>query len=237
MTTPAKLHPNLKVWYTKNQLEAGIDEAGRGSFIGDLYVAAVIWSHDPQDFDAESPLFEQIKDSKKLTPEKRTLLAEYIKDNALSYAVASVTPEDIQKLNVLHATYKGMHKAVRALDVIPEFLLVDGDRFKPFIHGKYGHIPHTTIPQGDNTYLSIAAASILAKTEHDKHIKSLLAENPELAVYHLETNMGYGTKAHREAIQTHGITKYHRKKFCEKYIHTKEPEPEVLSQPEPESYH
>jgi ribonuclease HII len=212
----------LQIWHTKNRLEAGVDEAGRGSFIGDLYVASVIWSHAKSDYDHKSSLFSEIKDSKKLTAKKREELAEYIKENAFSYSITSVSPEDIEKHNILQATYRGMHKAIRTLDVIPEFLLIDGDKFKPYIDAKFGHIPHATIPQGDNKYVSIAAASILAKTAHDQHIRQLVETNPELEKYNLLSNMGYGTKQHREAITEHGITPYHRKQFCAKYIHTKE---------------
>lgn len=215
---------HLKIWYEKNQLEVGIDEAGRGSFIGDLYVGAVMWSHNQSDYDHKSPLFSEIKDSKKLKPSKREELAEYIKNNALSWSVVSVSVEEIRKHNILQATFNGMHKAVRNLDIIPEFLLIDGDKFRPYFDYKYNVIPHLTIPKGDNIYLSIAAASILAKTEHDKHIKDLLLQNPYLEKYHLDTNMGYGTKQHRDAIEKYGISKYHRKKFCIKYIHTNENE-------------
>ncbi len=219
---------SLKIWYEKGQLEAGIDEAGRGSFIGDVYVAAVIWSHDPNDYDSSSPLLHQITDSKKLSSEKREELAEYIKENAFSYSIASIPPKIIAKINILQATFKGMHQAVRSLDVVPELLLVDGDKFKPFIHARFGHIPHETIIKGDQTYLSIAAASILAKTAHDNHIRTLLKTNPELEKYHLHTNMGYGTKQHREAITKYGITPFHRAKFCQKYIHTAETEQMIL---------
>jgi len=217
--------PILKIWHTKNLLEAGVDEAGRGSFIGDLYVAAVVWSHAKSDYNHKSPLLFQIKDSKKLTAQKREELAVYIKDNAFSYSIVSIPPADIAKYNILQATFRGMHKAIRTLDIIPQHLLIDGDKFKPFIDSKFGHIPHTTITQGDNKYISIAAASILAKTAHDQHIRQLLKDNPTLEKYHLHTNMGYGTKQHRDAIMEHGITKYHRKQFCSKYIKTKEPAP------------
>lgn len=212
----------LEIWHTKGLIEAGIDEAGRGPLLGDLYVGSVIWSHDPDDYDSKSPLMSQIKDSKKLSPQKREILAEFIKENCLAYSVISMSIQEIEKYNILGATMKGMHKAIRGLNIIPQQLLIDGDKFKPYIDYKYGVISHHTIPKGDNKYISIAAASILAKTEHDKHIKQLIFENPYLEKYGLETGNGYGTKKHREAIGKYGITKFHRKKFCQKWIHTTE---------------
>lgn len=227
-STSSSTPTSLKIWHTKNRLEAGVDEAGRGSFIGDLYVASVIWSHNRADYNHKSPLLAQIRDSKKLSPKKREELADYIKENAFSYGIASITPEEIDKYNILQATYRGMHKAIRSMDVVPQFLLIDGDKFKPFIHGRFGVIPHATIPKGDNIYLSIAAASILAKTAHDQHIRQLLTDNPPLEKYHLKTNMGYGTKQHRDAITAYGITQYHRKQFCAKYIHTTEEQNKIV---------
>ena len=212
----------LSLWNEYNKLEVGLDEAGRGSLIGSVYVGAVIWSHNKNDYD--DSLLNEIKDSKKLSAKKREILAEYIKDNALSYNVQSTDNKIIDKINILNATYKAMHNCVRDIDIVPETILVDGDRFKPYITSDYNIIPHICVPKGDNKYVSIAAASILAKVEHDKHIKQLVKDNPEYEKYDLLNNMGYGTKKHLDAIKKYGITPHHRLKFCSKYIMTHENE-------------
>ncbi|MDE7109484.1 MAG: ribonuclease HII [Muribaculaceae bacterium] len=178
-------------------VEAGCDEAGRGYLCGPVCCAAVIL---PPDF--ECP---ELNDSKKLSEKKRSLIRPIIEENALAWAVAMVGPEEIDRINILNASIEGMHRALKMLSITPEHILVDGNRFKPF-----GNIPHTTVVKGDGKYMSIAAASILAKTHRDELMDKLASEFPG---YGWEVNKGYPTKAHREAIASLGVTPHHRLTF------------------------
>lgn len=178
-------------------IEAGCDEAGRGCLCGPVACAAVIL---PPDF-----YCPEINDSKQLSEKKRERLRPVIEENAIAWAVAMVSPEEIDEMNILNASIEGMHRALAALRVTPQHILVDGNRFKP-----YRDIPHTTVVKGDAKYLSIAAASILAKTHRDQLIKELAAQFPG---YDWEVNKGYPTKAHREAIKRLGLSPLHRKSF------------------------
>lgn len=187
----------LKQFLNKNTLEAGCDEAGRGCLAGPVFAAAVIL---PPDFKNEL-----LNDSKKLSEKNRYILREEIIRKSVSWAVSSVDNEEIDKINILNASIKAMHLAIIQLDTIPEHILVDGNRFKPC-----KNIPHTTIIKGDGKFMSIAAASILAKTFRDDFMKKIYDEYPE---YLWNKNKGYPTKAHRKAIASFGITKYHRKTF------------------------
>ncbi|MBF1603917.1 MAG: ribonuclease HII [Prevotella sp.] len=187
----------LKSHYYENLIEAGCDEAGRGCLAGSVYAAAVILPPDYQN--------ELLNDSKKLTAKKRYALREEIERDAISWAVGIVTPEEIDKINILNASFLAMHRALDQLSVRPEAVIVDGNRFKP-----YQDLPSTTIVKGDGKYLSIAAASILAKTYRDDYMLSLAEEYPQ---YDWQSNMGYPTKKHRQAIREHGITPYHRKSY------------------------
>lgn len=180
-----------------NRLEAGCDEAGRGCLAGSVYAAAVILPPDFQN--------EDLNDSKQLREKKRYALRPIIEREAIAWAVGVVTPEEIDKINILKASFLAMHRAIEQLKVKPEHLLIDGNRFTP-----YPNIPHTTVVKGDGKYLSIAAASILAKTYRDDYMNQLAEECPD---YHWVENKGYPTKAHREAIRKFGITPYHRKSF------------------------
>lgn len=177
--------------------EAGCDEAGRGCLAGAVFAAAVIL---PPDFH-----HEELTDSKKLTEKKRYELRPVIEQEAIAWAVGIVTPEEIDRINILHASFLAMHRAIGQLKVCPEYLLIDGNRFTP-----YPGIRHTTVVKGDSKYLSIAAASILAKTYRDDYMDELALQHPS---YAWEKNKGYPTKAHREAIRCNGITPYHRKTF------------------------
>ncbi len=191
----------MKKFYNKDTLEVGLDESGRGSLIGPVYIGAVILSPDD-----DLP----VRDSKKLSKHKRLELKDVIEEYAIDYSVASIDNHTIDKINILHATIKGMHQALAGLNVEPELILVDGNYFTP----PYKDIPYETIKGGDDIYASIAAASILAKVYHDKHIEKMCDENPELEErYKLLSNMGYGTQAHRDGIAKYGITEYHRKSF------------------------
>lgn len=187
----------LKSHYYESLIEAGCDEAGRGCLAGSVYAAAVILPSDYQN--------ELLNDSKKLTAKKRYALREEIERDAIAWAVGIVTPEEIDKINILNASFLAMHRALDQLKVRPEAVIVDGNRFKP-----YQNLPSTTIVKGDGKYLSIAAASILAKTYRDDYMLSLAEEYPQ---YDWQSNMGYPTKKHRQAIREHGITPYHRKSY------------------------
>ena len=180
-----------------NRIEAGCDEAGRGCLAGSVCAAAVIL---PPDFKNDD-----LNDSKQLSEKKRYALRPVIEKEAIAWAVGIVTPEEIDKINILKASFLAMHRAIDQLQVRPEHLLIDGNRFTP-----YPDIKHTTVVKGDGKYLSIAAASILAKTYRDDYMDELAKEYPD---YHWTENKGYPTKAHREAIRTIGITPYHRKTF------------------------
>ena len=183
--------------YYEGKIEAGCDEAGRGCLAGSVYAAAVILPEDYQN--------ELLNDSKQLTEKKRYQLREIIERDAVAWAVGIVTPEEIDKINILNASILAMHRALDQLKVRPEAIIVDGNRFKP-----YQKLPHTTIVKGDGKYLSIAAASILAKTYRDDYMNQLAEEYPQ---YDWRSNKGYPTKKHRDAIKQFGITPYHRKSY------------------------
>lgn len=182
---------------TLGRIEAGCDEAGRGCLAGAVFAAAVILPADYQN--------ENLDDSKKLSEKKRYQLRDEIERDALAWAVGIVSPEEIDKINILNASFLAMHRALDQLDVRPEALLIDGNRFKP-----YKDIPHTTVVKGDGKYMSIAAASILAKTYRDDYMMKLHQEYPQ---YHWDSNKGYPSKAHREAIRIFGTTPYHRMSY------------------------
>lgn len=183
--------------YYSNLIEAGCDEAGRGCLAGSVYAAAVIL---PKDYD--NPL---LNDSKKLTEKRRKVLRDQIVRDAVAWAVGVVTPEEIDKINILNASFLAMHRALDQLAVRPEAVIVDGNRFNP-----YHDLPYTTIVKGDGKYQSIAAASILAKTFRDEYMDSLANEYP---YYDWQKNKGYPTKAHREGIRDHGPSPYHRMSY------------------------
>lgn len=187
----------LKAYYLQHSVEAGLDEAGRGCLAGPVVAAAVIL---PRKFKLPG-----LNDSKKLKAEKRNQLAIEIRKQALAYAVAFVTHTEIDEINILNASFLAMHRALDVLEHMPEQLLVDGNRFKA-----YKTIPHTCIIQGDGKYASIAAASILAKTMRDEYMQNLHLEYPH---YGWNTNMGYPTIAHRDALREHGFTPHHRLTF------------------------
>jgi ribonuclease HII len=187
----------LKSCYFEGKIEAGCDEAGRGCLAGSVYAAAVIFPADYQN--------EELNDSKQLTDKKRHQLREIIERDAVAWAVGVVTPEEIDKINILNASFLAMHRALDQLKVRPEAIIVDGNRFK-----QYGEVPHTCIVKGDAKYLSIAAASILAKTYRDDYMDGLAEEYPQ---YDWKSNKGYPTKKHREAIRQYGVTPYHRMSY------------------------
>ena len=187
----------LQSYFHPKLIEAGIDEAGRGCYAGPVVAAAVIL---PKDF--HHPL---LNDSKKLSEKQRDLLRPVIEKEALSYAVSMVSHEEIDKINILQASFKAMHECVDQLSIKPELLLVDGNRFKP-----YPFISHQCVIKGDGKFASIAAASILAKTYRDAHMYELHQQFPQ---YHWNDNKGYGTLSHRNAIAAHGLCVFHRRSF------------------------
>ncbi len=187
----------LLSYYKKNKVEAGIDEAGRGCYAGSVFAAAVIL---PTDF--FHPL---LNDSKQLKEKERDILRPIIEKESICYSVQAVNHIEIDKINILQATYKAMHLCVAALKIKPNLLLIDGNRFKP-----YAKIAHQCIIKGDGKYASIAAASILAKTYRDEEMKKLHQQFPQYDWLH---NKGYGTLKHRLAIEEFGLCKYHRKSF------------------------
>ena len=207
--------------YYQGLVEAGCDEAGRGCLAGSVYAAAVILPDDYQN--------ELLNDSKQLTEKRRYQLRDIIEHDAVAWAVGIVTPEEIDKINILNASILAMHRALDQLKVRPEAIIVDGNRFKPYREPITNNrepttnnretitnnretitIPHTTIVKGDGKYLSIAAASILAKTYRDDYMNRLAEEYPQ---YDWLSNKGYPTQKHREAIRQYGITPYHRKSY------------------------
>ena len=187
----------LLPYLNKNCIEAGCDEAGRGCLAGAVYAASVIL---PPDF-----VCEELNDSKQLSEKQRYLLREIIEKEALSWAVGIVFPDEIDKINILNASFLAMHRAVEQLNIKPEHLLIDGNRFKA-----YPNIPHTCVIKGDGKYLSIAAASILAKTYRDDYMMEL---HKEYDYYAWDKNKGYPTPKHREGIRKFGSSPYHRKSF------------------------
>ena len=187
----------LRKFYQKDQIEAGCDEAGRGCLAGPVYAAAVIL--DP------SKNIRGLNDSKKLNKEQRETLRPEIEEKALAWAVGYYTHEEIDKVNILNASFYSMHRALDQLRIRPSILLIDGNRFIP-----YQNLQHFCIIEGDGKFQSIAAASILAKTYRDDFMMKLHEEFP---YYGWDHNKAYATEAHREAIQKHGLTPYHRRSF------------------------
>jgi ribonuclease HII len=187
----------LESHYYKGLIEAGCDEAGRGCLAGSVYAAAVIL---PADYN--NP---ELNDSKQLSASKRNQLREQIQRDAICWAIGVVTPEEIDQINILKASFLAMHRALDQLSVRPEAIIVDGNRFVP-----YHDLPYTTIVKGDGKYQSIAAASILAKTYRDDYMDQLAEQYP---MYGWKSNKGYPTKEHREGIKKYGITPFHRKSY------------------------
>ena len=197
---------------TKDKIIAGVDEVARGTFIGPVVAACVVL---PKSFPDET--YKQIKDSKKLSEKKREFLASYIKDTCITYGVGEVSNEEIDKINILNATMKAMNRAINEAYKKHSFdyLLIDGPNFK-------GYVPpgededmseYECVLQGDSKYLSIAAASIIAKDYHTKLINKLVEDNPKLMLYDIKKNKGYGTKNHINALKIHGLSEFHRKTF------------------------
>ena len=194
-------------------IEAGVDEVARGCLAGPVFAAAVIW---PKELEPEDCI--KLRDSKKLSKKKREEMRDYIEATALDYSVAYINAEEIDEINILNASIKAMHEALDGLNIKPEALLIDGNKFKPYqIDGEI--IPFQCFVKGDDLYQSISAASILAKVYHDDYITNLVDTDSKLEVYDWKSNMCYGTKKHLDAISQHGISPHHRKSFgiCKEY--------------------
>lgn len=222
------------------ELQVGIDEAGRGCFAGPVVAAVVLWDNDwiasqlseappcsdntdmtisQEERQQNKKFLELIKDSKKLSKKNRDLLFKFITDHAKAYSIQYISEGTIDKVNILNATYLAMHNALDVLNKYPiDRILVDGDKFLPYKNTnperEYLNVPHLCVPNGDNTYLSIASASILAKVSRDWHMEQLAKENPELDTkYDWFNNKGYGTKKHLDGIRAYGICEHHRRTF------------------------
>lgn len=190
-----------------DKIEVGLDEAGRGPLIGRVYAAVVNWG--------DTPINEDVNDSKKLSPKKRNQVLKWIQENVDEWAVGFAEPEEIDEINILEATKLSMHRALDHLEFKPDYLIIDGVGWEK----KFPEFNTTSIIKGDANYYSIAAASIIAKEYHDDYIKKLCNDNPELVdKYDLLNNMGYGTKKHIEGIKKYGLSEFHRKTFQLKKI-------------------
>jgi ribonuclease HII len=184
------------------EVQVGVDEAGRGCMIGPVFAAAVIWNNEMDS--------SQIKDSKKIVPKKRAVLRKYIEDNAVAFGIGSASHEEIDDVNISNATFLAMHRALDNIKAPFDRILVDGNRFKPF-----KCMLHTCFVGGDNIYTNIAAASILAKEYHDDWIVEHFKDKDD---YNLMNNKGYGTKAHMKALSELGLTEFHRLSYCKKFL-------------------
>ena len=201
----------LKQYGNITDIEVGLDEAGRGCLFGPVCVAGVIWPKE----DPENSMI--IKDSKKCTQNYRNKCYDFIKINAIQYSIQMIDHEEIDKKNILQCSIEGMHLCLDDINKKKniDMILVDGNHFKQYYSSKMDDfIKHQCVIQGDNTYKSIATASILAKTYRDNYILNLVKQNPELEKYGIHKNKGYGTKEHMDAIKKYGITKWHRKSFA-----------------------
>jgi len=209
----------LKFYSDPTNVEVGLDECARGCMFGRTYTAAVIWNPEFLNSIADDPdfvLVHSIRDSKKMTPAKRKQVSDFIKENCLDYSIQWADEREIDKINILKAVQRCFHTSLDSLNIAPDKIFVDGTYFK-----KYGYTPYECIEKGDNYYLNIASASILAKVAHDEYIEELCRENPELIdKYDILNNMGYGTKKHMDGIAKHGITQFHRRTFgpCKGYV-------------------
>lgn len=192
-------------YYKENTLEVGLDEAGRGTLIGDVYAAAVILPPE---------ISFSVNDSKKLSKRKRLILKDCIEEEAIDFSIVSMDNVKIDQINILNASLSAMHQALKNLNTDPEYIIVDGNHFNPYYDSNGHFVPHNCIIDGDAKYNSIAAASILAKVYHDEHINKLCDQYLILDEYYgLRNNMGYGTQRHIRGIEKYGITKFHRQSY------------------------
>lgn len=207
----------LLPYETEGILEVGIDEAGRGCLFGRVYVAGVILPNNIMELCDEEDII--IKDSKKLSKKNKERAREFIEMNAIDYSIVYKENDYIDEYNIFEATHKSMHEVIDKLTIKPEKILVDGNYFRKYWDDEYAEIEHECVIGGDNKYMSIAAASILAKTYKDEYIEDIVKEYPDLKKYDLLNNSGYGTMNHIESIKIFGLSKYHRRTFgiCKSY--------------------
>jgi ribonuclease HII len=231
MTEVPTTKRGLKAWFDADtEVIAGCDECARGCLFGRTYTAAVVWDNqfladviyceDPDSIKEYSWLHE-IRDSKKLSAKKREELSHLIKQHCLAYKIKWADEKEIDQKNILNAVQDGFHRCIRELPMIPDRLLVDGNIFKAYYRDDMEILPHVCVEKGDDKYIAIASASILAKVAHDKYIKRLCGKHPELDErYGIASNMGYGAKKHMDGIQEFGVTTWHRKSFkpCQQQI-------------------
>ena len=207
----------LSFWESKDKIEVGLDECARGCLMGRTYTAAVIWNPEFLEEIAEDERFtwiHKIKDSKKLSAKNRETLSDYIKEYCLDYSIVWADEKTIDEKNILQAVQGCFHECLDNLQMVPDKIFVDGTIFNNYYDKDFTIVNHKCIVKGDNTYLNIASASILAKVAHDKYIEELCLEHPQLSEkYDIHNNMGYGTAKHLEGIETYGITHFHRKTF------------------------
>ena len=203
----------LNQYLDETKIEVGIDEAGRGCLFGPVCVGAVVWPNQDPLFNGKEPPI--IKDSKKVSEKKRNILREYIEENAIAWSVQFISHEEIDQTNILKATMKGMHRCIDDIrqKCSIDTILVDGNNFKIYTDEDLNYIDHKCVISGDNTYKSIAAASILAKTHRDNYIYDLVKDQPDLEKYGLHKHKGYGTKIHMDALKEHGPIEGHRRSF------------------------
>ena len=210
----------MKWFYQPDEIEVGIDEVARGCLLGRVYTGAVIWPYDESLLDSSGNMVECpiTRDSKQYTRDQRKELYQYIHDHALEVQYSYCEADEIDKINILQATYRSMHKSLDQFKTQMDRILVDGDRFKAYTKkdksGDEEWIPYVCFPKGDTKYLPISAASIVAKVEHDLYIERLCQEHPELDErYDLLSNMGYGSQRHRDGIAKYGVCQFHRVSF------------------------
>ena len=203
----------LNQYLDETKIEVGIDEAGRGCLFGPVCVGAVVWPNQDPLFNGKEPPI--IKDSKKVSEKKRNILREYIEENAIAWSVQFISHEEIDQTNILKATMKGMHRCIDDIrqNCSIDTILVDGNHFKIYTDEDLNYIDHKCVISGDNTYKSIAAGSILAKTHRDNYIYELVKDQPDLEKYGLHKHKGYGTKIHMDALKEYGVIEGHRRSF------------------------
>lgn len=217
----------LEPYYFEDKIEACLDEVGLGCIAGPVVAAAVIWPHPIAFTDEDDDMLCEINDSKKLSKKKRDKLKSFIEEHALSYSVQFIDVKTIDEINIYYARFKAMHNAVADLGLKPEVLVVDGDKFVPYVDPETNQeMPYVCVIKGDAKYQGIAAASILAKVARDEYMEKLHDEND---VYGWKDNKGYGTSSHYDAIKEFGITEHHRKSFN---LHLDEDKPKAKILPE-----
>lgn len=209
---------NLQAFQNEDKIEIGIDEAGAGTFFGSLFVAGVILPKNIKDLMGDDKKLV-IRDSKKMSQKQRDYAYDFIIKNAIEYHVISKTNQEVDNLNILQARLTGFHEVIKMMQNKPEKILIDGDKFESYFDENGKEIESECVIEGDNTYLCIAAASILAKTHQIRHIEKLIEENPDFKKYDIHNNHGYGTPRHLYAIKEFGVTPYHRLSFgiCRKF--------------------